>query len=124
LEKNPASLERVRTRLNELLDASGPSGPAGWELTRLGGVARDRLGGVVLLYHDSSGRLLESIEARDLRISVDRERGTVIFALREGRRQSRQRRSALPAQGLRIVVAEGKQAAVWKRSSLSMVRER
>lgn len=124
LDTNAAEIQRVRTALNRLLDAS--AGPAGesWQVTRIDGVAQDRLGGVIVLHYDSAGRLLDSVEARDLRITVDKDERTVAFDLVDGVRVRRNERTPLPAQGTRIVVAKGDVSRLWAGSGLTMIKKR
>jgi len=122
LQRDLKSVGRVRAHLNRLLDDG--SGGAGWQVQRLDGVAEDRLAGVVLTRYDAAGRLVESVEARDVRITLDRARRSVEFRVTDGVRVAQNRRVALPTAGARILVAEGSDAERWGSSQLTVIHKR
>ena len=122
LQREPANVGRVQTHLNALLDTT--SGRAGWQISRIRGVAPDRLGGVVLMRYDDAGRPVERYEVSDMRITLDRTRKTVSFDLRDGVRVARNRSTALPTSGARIVVAAGGEVDRWSASSLALINRR
>jgi hypothetical protein len=124
LDRSPTEIRRVRTVLNQLLDASpGPNGES-WRVTRIDGIAQDRLGGVIVLHYDASGRLLDAVEARDLRITVDSDERAVAFDFLQGVHVRRNSRTPLPAAGKRLVVAKGDASGMWAASGLTMIRKR
>lgn len=116
--------DRVRERLNQLLRVSGPPGGESWHVTRLDGVAKDRLADVIALRYDAQGRLLDHIEAREVRIAYDRAARRVEFHFLGGDRVSQSARQPLPAEGLRVPMATGEAARLWAGSGLTMVEVR
>lgn len=115
---------RVRERINQLLQASGTPGGETWHLTRLDAMGQDRLSDVIALRYDARGRLLDGIEARELRIHYDRENRKVEFHFMGGDRVTQSARTALPADGMRLEVASGELARAWGNSGLSMIQLR
>ncbi len=124
VDANETSVERVRQHLNGLLQGSDAAGGAGWRITSLREVASDRLGGVVMVRYDAGGRMVESVEAREVRIAHDRGRKQVEFAFREGDRMISGQRLSLPSIGSRVVVAEGRGADAWDGSSLRLIQKK
>ena len=124
VDANQTSVERVRQHLNGLLRSGDAAAGAGWRITSLKEVAADRLGGVVMVRYDAGGRMVETVEAREVRIDHDRGRKRVEFAFRDGDRMISGQRLALPSIGSRVVVAEGPQADTWTGSSLRVIQKR
>ena len=124
IDANETSVERVRQHLNGLLRGSDAAGGAGWRITSLKQVAPDRLGGVVMVRYDAGGRMVETVEASEVRIAHDRTRKQVEFAFRSGERQVSGQRMQLPSVGSRVVVAEGQGADAWDGSSLRVIEKR
>ena len=122
LQRERGDVSRVQSHLNELLDTT--SGREGWQLSRVNGVATDRLGDVILMRYDETGRPIERFEARDMRINLDRTRKTVTFDLRDGVRVSGNQSLRLPPSGTRIVVAAGSDVNRWSSSSLTLINRR
>ena len=124
IDANSTSVERVRAHLNGLLRGSDAVGGAGWRITGLKEVAPDRLGGVVMVRYGPGGAMVESVEAREVRIAHDRGRKQVEFAFRGGDRLVSGQRMRLPTVGSRVVVAEGQGADAWDGSSLRLIQKR
>ncbi len=124
LDREPKSVDRVRSHLNGLLRKPTGGGGAGWSVTRIGGVSADRLGGVIMQRYDATGRMVESIEAKDVRIAVDRERKHVQFVFRDGLRYDRGVRSPLPPRGMPVIMAQGTQTQAWSGSPLRLIQKK
>lgn len=124
VDANASSVERVRQHLNGLLRGSDAAGGAGWRITSLKQVDADRLGGVVMVRYGAGGRMVESVEAREVRIAHDRRRKQVEFAFQGGERMISGQRMQLPQVGSRVVVAEGQGAEAWDGSSLRVIQKR
>ncbi len=122
-ERDPKQVQIVRTRINQLLDRTSATGET-WQVTRIDGVSQNGLDGVIMLRYDGSGRLIDGIEAKDLRISVDSETRKVEFVVHDGVRVAQNRRVPLPRNGARVVVAEGESSSAWASSGLTMVRKK
>ncbi len=126
LNRDKRLVGRVRTRLNELLRAGRSTVGEWWQITRIEGIKQDRVGGVVILQYDNAGRFLGSVEARELRIWVDRETQQVEFHTFEGNRLAPGgKKTPISRNGYRFAVAKGKNyASAWRNSGLSMVKTR
>jgi hypothetical protein len=122
--RDPASLNRVREHINDLLGKTVSPRGERFLVTRVDGVAPDRVAGVVVLRYDAADRLIDHIEAKDMRITLDRERRRVEFDFAEGVRVARDQRVPLPREGAKFVIAEGDAAGAWANSGLRMLRRR
>ena len=125
VQRDPVLLDKIRNRLNQMLDQSSQGRPELWQITRIDGVHADGLEGVIALRYDrTSGRLLEQLQARDLDLWVDRNVRTVQLEFRNGRRASGP--SAQPfADGVfRQTVASGEMTRLWSQSGMTFLRFR
>jgi hypothetical protein len=124
LVRDPRLIAQVRSRLNNMLDVSGRGRPSYLQVTRIDGLAEDRLAGVIALQYDAQGRLMESIEAKRLEIWIDRTRREVHFEFREGDRKVGP--NTRPFEGGRheLIVADGDLVKIWGQSGLVMVKSR
>jgi len=124
LERDPQLLTAVRQRVNDLLSRTARPGGSSWHLTRVDAMTPERLAGVIALHYDANGRLIDGIEARDLRIVHDRNLRRVEMVFRDGDQVMPGARAPLPAEGVSVVVAEGEAARAWGASGLSLVQSR
>ncbi len=124
VDANTTSVERVRAHLNGLLRGADGAGGAGWRIQSIKEVTSDRLGGVVMVRTDAGGRMVESVEATQVGIALDRSRRQVEFAFLDGVRLVSGQRLRLPQAGSRVVVAEGTQSQAWNTSSLRVIQKR
>jgi hypothetical protein len=125
VDRDPRLVEKVRSRLNEMLDASARGRDERWQITNLGGVTPDRLDGVVALRYDGrSGRVLEQVLAEEARLVVDRSTRRVEMDFRRGRTVRAGSAAPLPDGGLTQVVAEGEMTRLFSQSGLLFVKFR
>jgi hypothetical protein len=118
--RDPRTLDRVRARMNDLLQ-SGNVGPTDfYQVQSIGGVAPTRLVDVVAMRYGANGRLLNVVRAKELRVVVDRSRRVVEFAFSDGHLEYNQARVPFPDGVYTPVVAEGDLSA-WSGSGLSFV---
>lgn len=123
--RDPRLLGQVRTTLNALLEAARAGRSDYWQVMRIDGVTQDRLRGVIANRYDADGRLLETVEAQEGYVWVERDRRRVVFEVREGQRVAGGQRSSLPDGKLTSVVAEGEaMVSVFAQSGLRLVRTR
>lgn len=118
---------RVRSIVNERLavGARTTKSQVEWQLTKLGGVGQDVLADILLIQYDTTGRIVGSVQAEQLRIVTLREKKLVEFHLRNGKRSLGGKSEALPEGGARLVVAAGEaQIRIWRDSGLLMVDHR
>lgn len=123
--RDPRLLGQVRTTLNSLFEAARTGRTDYWQVMRVDGVTQDRLRGVIANRYDAEGRLLETVEAQEAFVWVERDRRRVLFEVREGQRIAGGQRSSLPEGKLTSVVAEGEaMVSVFSQAGLRMVRTR
>ncbi|MDA1195853.1 MAG: hypothetical protein O2894_11795 [Planctomycetota bacterium] len=123
-EPSATSTERVRHHLNELLQGADASGGAGWRITSIKGVSPDRLSGVVMVRYLAGGRIAESVEAREVGITLTSAQREVEFAFRDGERLVGGQRMRLPAVGSRVTVVQGGDVSAWNASPLRIIQKR
>jgi len=118
-------LDKIRGRLNTMLDQSGTGREDLWQVTRIDGVHPQGMEGVIALRYDRrSGRLLEQVQASDLEIWVDRNARSVELLFRNGSLSTGL--GSQPFQGgeLRLTVAGGEMTTVWSQSGMTFLRYR
>ncbi len=122
--RDPALVEQVRTTFNTLLEGARARRPDYWTFARVDGVAHDRLRGVVAQRHDSTGRVLETVEAREALVWVDQAAKRVTLELVEGVRTIEGQRGDFREGRMEAVVADGEAVALFTQSGLRQVRTR
>jgi hypothetical protein len=122
--RDPAQISRVRTRINELLRSNPAPNGSSYQVTRIDGVAADRIGGVIVLRYDAAGRRTDVVQARDLRITIDQGERRVEFDLTGAERLADNRRTPLGPDGSTLLVAQGDASSAWAASGLTMIRRR
>jgi hypothetical protein len=105
--RDPRILNDLRSRLNQMFDAAGNKRPDYWQIMRVDAVGPDRLRGVIVNRYDTERRQLESIEAREALVWVERDARRVLLELRQGERVVGGKRTPLPEGKFQVVVAEG-----------------
>lgn len=124
-ERDPVLLDKIRGRLNQMLDQSARNRKDLWQVTRIDGVRADGLDGVIALRYDrASGRLIEQVEARDLDLWVDRNARSVEFEFRGGRRATGAGSTPFAGDTLRLTVASGEMVRLWSQSGMTFLRFR
>ncbi|MHC5011871.1 MAG: hypothetical protein ACYTG6_13155, partial [Planctomycetota bacterium] len=124
IDREPLLLDRIRTRLNNLLRASGRGQADTWQVTRLDGVSTEQLYGVVASRYDSTGRLLDYVQAEELAIWVHRDQRRVEFEFRNGNIVFQGTPTPFRGGNLRRVVAENELTRVWGQSGFPFVKSR
>ena len=120
--RDPRVLNDVRNRLNQMFDAAGNRRPDYWQIMRVDAVASDRLRGVIVHRYDTERRQLESIEAREVLVWVERDARRVMLELRQGERTVGGLRTPLPDGKLQVVLAEGESITqVFAASGLRLI---
>lgn len=118
-------ISQVRSSLNTLLEAARVGRPDYWQLVRIEAMTTERLKGVVINRYDAQGRLVETIEAAEASLWVERATRRVVLDLRQATRVAGGQRTSLPGGGLTSVVAEGDpQARVFAQSGLRVIGSR
>lgn len=114
VERDPMLLNKIRARLNQMLDASSRGRSEMWQITEIAGVTSDRLDAITVHRYDRrTGRLVEQIEAREARIWVDRNQRSVELEMDRG------------SSGVsRPVVANGEMTRLWSQSGLLFLQFR
>jgi hypothetical protein len=118
--RDPRTLDRVRARMNDLLQSGNVGRTDFYQMQSIGGVAPTRLVDVVAMRYGPNGRLLNVIRAQELRVVVDRGRRVVEFAFSDGHLEYNQARVPFPEGAYTPVVAEGDLSA-WSGSGLTFV---
>ncbi len=114
VERDPMLLNKIRARLNQMLDASSRGRAEMWQITEIAGVTDDRLDGLTVHRYDRrTGRLVEQVDAREARIWVDRNQRSVELELDRG-----------PQGFARPVVANGEMTRLWSQSGLLFLQFR
>lgn len=124
VSRDPQALEQVRGSVNALLGGAASRRPDGWTLTRIDGVAQDRLRGVRAERRAAGGLLLETVEAAEALFTVDRLTRRVTLELVQGQRSLPDGRGIARESRIEAVVAEGEAAALFERAGLRVVRVR
>ena len=125
MDRDPVLLQKILTRVNELLEQTTRSRPGTWRLARMEGVSPEGLVGVVASRYDrATGRLLEQVTAADVRIWVDRAARTVDLEFRQGTLRDPAGTKPLPDAGLAYRVAEGDLYRLWSQSGMLFLRTR
>jgi hypothetical protein len=123
--RDPRTLSDVRSRLNQLFDAAGSKRPEYWQVMRVDAVTQDRLKGVIVNRYDADARLIESVEAREAFVWVERDNRRVMLELRQGERVSGSQRTPLADGKFQTVLAEGEALAqVFAASGLRLIGSR
>ncbi|MCE9637242.1 MAG: hypothetical protein K8T90_16170 [Planctomycetes bacterium] len=115
--RDPADLDRIRTRINGLLE--GTTGAARYEIESLSGVSALDLLGVRVTGRDESGRTLRTVEAARLEISVAAD-GAVRLRFVDGFLIVGGRKAPF-FDGAYTLSLEGS-AKVWRESGLTCLR--
>ncbi len=119
--KDRRVLENARNRLNEVLQAGSAGRNDSIEVTAIGSVTGLRLSDVTAVRYGSTGKVMNSYKARDLRITIDRTRRVVEFAFADGSLDYAGSSVPFPGGAMTIVVAEGEQVSSWLNSGLTFV---
>jgi hypothetical protein len=123
--RDPRVLADVRSRLNRMLDAAGSQRPEYWQVMRVDAVTLDRLKGVIVNRYDADARLIESVEAREAFVWVERDKRRVMLELRQGERVVGAARTPLPDGKFQAVLAEGEALTqVFAASGLRLIGSR
>jgi hypothetical protein len=121
--RDRSTLERVRVRLNELLQAGNVGRSDFYQVQSIGGLSPSRVVDVVAMRYGPNGRLLNAIRAKEMRVVLDRARRVVEFAFADGELDYQSTRVPFPEGAYTAIVAEGDLAA-WTGSGLSFVAVR
>jgi hypothetical protein len=121
VSRDRRTLERVRTRLNDLLQAGAHGRADHLELLSAGGFATSRLVDVNVGRYNAAGRLLNSIKAKSLRVVVDHLRRTVEFVFSDGTLEHGETQTPFPGGTYSTVVAEGEAVSGWTSSGLAFI---
>jgi hypothetical protein len=124
VQRDPQVVDQVRTTLNTLLEGARARRPDAWTVLRVDGVAHDRLRGVVMQRLDTSGLVLETVEAREAFFWVDGAARRVSLELVGGVRTLGGQRGSFQEGRMEAVIAEGEAATLFARSGLKVVRSR
>ena len=125
VQKDPVLLDKIRNRLNQMLDQSSRGRQDLWQVTRIDGVHADGLEGVIALRYDrASGKLLEQVQARDLDLWVDRNVRSVEFEFRNGQSATGAGGKPFPGGTFRQTVANGEMTRLWSQSGMTFLRFR
>jgi hypothetical protein len=125
VERDPVLLDKIRDRLNQMLDQTSQGRTDLWQVTRIDGVHPEGLQGVIALRYDrASGRLLQQVQARDLDLWVDREARAVTFEFRNGQSATSAGSSQFAGGTFRQTVADGDMTRVWSQSGMTFLRFR
>jgi hypothetical protein len=116
-------IERVRTRVNELLQGGNVGRSDFYQVQSIGGLSATRLVDVVAMRYAPNGRLQNAIHAKELRVVVDRTRHVVEFAFTDGALDYNGTRAPFPEGGYSAIVAEGDLSG-WTGSGLTFVTVR
>ncbi len=121
LTRERAQLDRARGRLNELLQTGAANRADYLQVNRVGGMGLTRLVDVQATRHGPTGKPLNSIRAKELRIVVDRQRRVVEFTFTEGSLDFGGSTIPFPNGVFTSVVADGDAVGPWNASGLSVV---
>lgn len=125
IQRDPVLLDKIRNRLNQMLDQTSQGQKDLWQVTRIDGVHADGLEGVIALRYDrASGRLIEQVQARDLDLWVDRNVRSVQLEFRNGRSATGAGSTPFPGGTFRQTVANGDMTRVWSQSGMTFLRFR
>jgi DNA repair exonuclease SbcCD ATPase subunit len=125
VSRDAHQLEAIRTTVNRFLEVAGQGKPEYWQLTRAAGVSADRLHDVVAFRYDNRGKLLDSIEAEELVMWVDRTKRVVEFEFRRGKMVFDKVKTPFRDGTHSRIVAEGDEAVrLWIGSGLLILRNR
>jgi hypothetical protein len=111
--------------LNQLFDAAGNRRPEYWQIMRVDAVTSDRLRGVIVNRYDAEHRQLDSIEAKEALVWVERDKRRVMLELRQGERVVGAQHTPLPDGKHQVVIAEGEAITqVFAASGLKLIAVR
>ena len=114
-------LDRARDHMNELLQAGGASRTDYLQFAKIGGAQTKGLTDVMVTRYGPTGRVINFIKARDLRIVADRLNRTVEFVFSEGSIDTNGSSIPFPGGTFTKVVAEGDLVSRWTTSGLTFV---
>jgi hypothetical protein len=125
VSRDARQLEAIRSRINQLLEAAGRGKSEYWQLTKAEGVSTDRLHEVVAARYDGRGRLLDSVEAEELAVWVDKARHTVEFEFRRGNVVFDRQKTPFRGDTQTRIVGEGDNLMrLWLGSGILLLRTR
>lgn len=125
VQRDAVLLDKIRNRLNQMLDQSAQGRQELWQITRIDGVHADGLEGVIALRYDrASGRLVEQLQARDLDLWVDRNTRAVQLEFRNGRSATAAGAKPFANGVFRQTVASGEMTRLWSQSGMTFLRFR
>jgi hypothetical protein len=125
VSRDARQLEAIRGRINQLLEAAGRGKSEYWQLTKAEGVSTDRLHEVVAARYDGRGRLLDSVEAEELAVWVDKARHTVEFEFRRGNVVFDRQKTPFRGDTQTRIVGEGDNLMrLWLGSGILLLRTR
>jgi YD repeat-containing protein len=108
-----------------MFDAAGSKRPEYWQVMRVDAVTQDRLKGVIMNRYDAEGRLVESVEAREAFVWVERDQRRVMLELRQGESVVEGRRKPLADGKFQTVLGEGEAISqVFAASGLRLIGSR
>jgi hypothetical protein len=115
------TVDRVRGRMNDLLKLGAGTRPDYLQVLSVGGVTPNRVVDVKVGRYNASGRLLNSIVARDLRVTVDHLRRVVEMHFVEGHLERGGTQTPFAGGTYSTVVAEADQVSSWAASGFTFV---
>jgi hypothetical protein len=124
LVRDRRSIDTVRGRLNDLLQATAGTRPDYLQIGKIGAIGAQRLVDVVAMRYAPGGKLQSSIRAKELRIVIDRLRRVVELQFAEGALELNGSSVPFPGGTFSAVVAEGDSISSWSSSGLTVVTSR
>jgi hypothetical protein len=124
VSRDARQIDLIRRTVNGFLETARGKGEY-WQVAVIRGVSADRLHDVAVPHYDDRGKLLDSIEAKELVIWIDRARRLVEFEFRGGHSTFAGTRTPFRDGTLRKVVGEGEEVVrLWQNSGLLILRTR
>ena len=122
--RDKRQIDALRTRVNELLQATAGSRPDYLQLGHVGAVGAQRLVDVVAMRYGPAGKLQSSIHAKEATITVDRTRRVVEMRFVDGALDMGGTSVPFPSGVFSAIVADGDSIALWSQSGLTVVGSR
>jgi hypothetical protein len=121
VNRDRRTVDRLRTRMNDLLKSGAATRPDYLQLLAAAGVAQNRVVDVRVGRYNPAGRLLTTIVARDLRVTVDHLRRVVELQFVEGHLERGDAKTPFAGGTYSTVVAEGDQVSAWTSSGFTFL---
>jgi hypothetical protein len=121
VNRDRRTIDRLRGRVNDLLEAGAGSRPDRLQLLSAAGVSPNRVVDVRVGRYATSGRLVNAIVAKEMRVVVDHLRRVVELQFTDGHLERGDSKTPFAGGTYSTVVAEGDQVSAWASSGLTFV---